>query len=118
MIARCSRSIFSPNMSYGSPDESKGTRLFKLHGSIDQVIRNQTILKGPKDSKIYGIKFDRDIMIYPIGEKYISRYPYLDLFYYFYKISWDLCVVIGFSFTDLPITNIFYDHIKQNPHSK
>jgi len=110
--------IFEPHMSYGPPDKSKGTRLFKLHGSIDQVIRNQIILKGPRDSKIYKIEFDKDMMIYPIGEKYISRYPYLDLIYYFYRIPWDLCIVIGFSFTDLPITNIFYDHVKRNSNSR
>jgi hypothetical protein len=108
--------VFHPAASYGSPIERKHTRLYKLHGSIDQVIKNNQALKGPKDSQIYETKFEEDMMIFPIGEKYMSRYPYLDLFHYFSKVDWgSFVVVIGFSFGDLPITNVFYDRLRQNP---
>lgn len=114
---------FQPNKSYGSldPHLEKGNvrRLFKLHGSIDQKIENYIAYKYSPGFK-HDIQFAKDMMVFPIAEKYITQYPYFDLYYYLRGVPWtvgsqkETCIVIGFSFRDIPINNAFVSHIIRN----
>jgi NAD(P)H-hydrate repair Nnr-like enzyme with NAD(P)H-hydrate dehydratase domain len=54
-----------------------------------------------------------NIMIYPIGEKYTTTTPYLEILSRFRKtlINEQVVIVIGFSFRDNPINNAFVDRV-------
>jgi len=98
-------------------------RLFKLHGSIDQKIEKYIAYKYPPGIK-HEIQFAKDMMIFPIAEKYITQYPYYNLYNYLRDAPWTIgsqketCIVIGFSFRDIPITNAFLGHIIKNERDK
>ena len=114
---------FKPNKSYGgfNPDLAVTNirRLFKLHGSVDQKIENNIAYKCHTEIK-QDIQFAKDMMVFPVAEKYITHYPYFTLYEYLRGIPWtvggqkEVCIVIGFSFRDIPIINAFLDHIIKN----
>jgi len=99
-----------------------GIRLFKLHGSIDWIkigndVSESPILATRGDRTIDGEEIEDELMIYPGKGKDIWRDPLFDLFWFFRK---DLeftkfCLVIGYSFRDHSINNIFFDVVKRNP---
>lgn len=101
-------------------DENK-VCVAKLHGSINYYSRKDgKIVKSrleagenPKD--IFGEELQR-MMIYPIGEKYVTKSPYLQLLNKFYEdlMKDKLIIVIGYSFRDDPINNVFIERIKRN----
>ena len=114
---------FEPKESYGglSPhvEVRDVRRLFKLHGSIDQKIKDYVAYKYPLGYDT-DIQFAEDMMVFPVAEKYITQYPYFGLYRYLQGIPWTVgvqkqtCIVIGFSFRDIPIINAFVSHIAEN----
>lgn len=114
---------FQPSKSYGEldPDLSVGNvrRLFKLHGSIDQKIENNVVYKCHPEIR-HDIQFAKDMMVFPVAEKYITQYPYFTLYHYLQGVAWtvgsqkEACIVVGFSFRDIPIVNAFLKHIIRN----
>jgi len=87
-------------------------KLLKLHGSIDQYIYKERIIKTPLEpSKL------EDAMIYPMREKEVYKDPFFELFTRLKTclLSEKICVVIGYSFGDEHIRNIFFDAVKRNP---
>jgi len=94
-------------------------RFFKLHGSIDQYIQGDEIVK--KDilfpTKTVNGKELLESMIYPMREKEVYKDPFFELFTRL-KTSLTaekICIVIGYSFGDEHIRNIFFDAVKRNP---
>ena len=118
---------FQPKSSYGNIIYDASIRnlrrLFKLHGSIDQKIEQYVAYKYPPGFR-HEIQLAKDMMIFPVAEKYITQFPYYDLYNYFRNAPWtvgtqkETCIVIGFSFRDIPITNAFLGHIIKNERNK
>ena len=97
-------------------------RLFKLHGSIDQYYQNGDIVK--KDilfptKTIDGVELVES-MIYPMREKEVYKDPFFEALARLKTslLSKKICVVIGYSFGDEHIQNIFIDAVKRNPEIK
>lgn len=112
--------------------QSDDLRLYKLHGSLcwwqDQdgkIQKLQVIPKGGK--KASGEVFKSQVMIYPIEEKQLYLDPYVCLFErlnYELKKN-DIWIVIGYSFGDQVISNVFEEESNQftkliivGPHAK
>ena len=97
-------------------------RFFKLHGSIDQYIQGDEIVK--KDilfpTKTVNGKELLESMIYPMREKEVYKDPFFELFTRLKTslIAEKICIVIGYSFGDEHIRNIFFDAVKRNPKVK
>ncbi len=98
-------------------------KIFKLHGSIDQCLEDDRIIKRdniPLDlpaETVSGAML-KELMIYPMREKKIWNDPFFELFIHFKKcleLPEEFCVVIGYSFEDEHIRNIFFDAVKRNP---
>jgi len=87
-------------------------KLLKLHGSIDQYIDKEGIIKTLLEP--YRLK---NAMIYPMREKEIYKDPFFELFTRLKTClcSEKICAVIGYSFRDEHIKSIFFDAIKSNP---
>lgn len=101
--------------------------IFKLHGSIDwykeknsnEIIKSQILLLN-RANLIDGGEIEGEVMIYPTQEKYLFRDPFFEMFHFLkeelkYK---HVCLVIGYSFRDEAIKNIFIDAVNQNPKLK
>jgi hypothetical protein len=100
-------------------DQQRDYQLVKLHGSIDYYSKDggrivkYALNSGTPDRNIYGEKLER-MMILPIGEKYVTKSPYIDLLN---KLRSDLLgeevvIAIGFSFRDIPINNALEERAK------
>ena len=94
-------------------------RLFKLHGSIDQYIEGNKIVKR---NILYSTPTTSgeerlESMIYPMREKEVYKDPFFELFTCLKTslLSENICIVIGYSFGDEHIRNIFFDALKRNP---
>jgi hypothetical protein len=99
----------------------------KLHGSIDYYLRERdervvrhSLQADEFDTDLFGERLKERMMILPIGEKYVTRTPYLQLLN---KLSKDLTheeivVIIGYSFRDDPINNTFIERIYRNKRIK
>jgi len=103
--------------------EDNRIRLHKLHGSIDQWItdKEEIILMPTKqETTIYGDKIRGELLIYPVQEKYIYQDPYFEIFHLFQEKlkRTPLCIIIGYSFRDNAVNNIFYNSIKENHQLK
>jgi SIR2-like domain len=94
-------------------------KLVKLHGSLDwfklttgKIVRSSDY----KRSKIGGSRVEGEQMLYPIQQKDLYRYPWYDIFKQF-KIdlsktrNW---IVIGYSFNDEFIRNMFLEMLNQD----
>lgn len=95
--------------------------LFKLHGSINyynredgNIVRSDAILEG---ADLYGREIKGRMMIYPSGEKYATRWPFYEYLGQLRHalVNESTCIVIGYSFRDIPINNAFLDAIQKNP---
>ncbi len=87
-------------------------KLLKLHGSIDQYIYKEEIIKTPLEpSKL------ENAMIYPMREKEVYKDPFFELFTRLKTSlrSEKICIIIGYSFGDEHIRNVFFDAVKRNP---
>ena len=97
-----------------------GTNLYKMHGSINyyqredgRIVRSDAPL-GNVDA--YGREIKGRMMIYPTGEKYSSRSPFYEYLGQLRQALFaeQVCIVIGYSFRDVPINNAFLDGIQRN----
>jgi hypothetical protein len=93
-----------------------------LHGSIDYYLRerDEIVVKhslpvDENETDIFGDKLKQRMMILPIGEKYVTTTPYLDLLQKLRKdlISEEIVVVIGYSFRDDPVNNAFIERVSK-----
>lgn len=110
------------NLEEQQPSDNR-IRLHKLHGSIDWWIteKDEIILSQIKqDRTLYGDEIKRELLIYPTQEKYIYRDPFFEIFHLFQEKlkRTPLCFVIGYSFRDIGVNNIFNNAIKENPSLK
>lgn len=93
-------------------------KLIKLHGSLDWFLRSdRKIVKLESYKRKYGGKnIENEMMIFPIQQKDLYLFPWYDLFRAF-KLSlikntyW---LVIGYSFNDEYIKNIFIQEFQFN----
>ncbi|MDI6810815.1 MAG: SIR2 family protein [archaeon] len=94
-------------------------RMFKLHGSIDQYYQNEEIVKKNilfPTKTVAGVEL-KDSMLYPMREKEVYKDPFFELLTRLKTslLSEKICLVIGYSFRDEHIRNIFFDAVKRNP---
>jgi hypothetical protein len=102
-------------------DDAAALRIYKLYGSIMYARQNSTITRIepytwslPSHRRDFG-----DLLIYPGATKVIWNEPQLQLFYRLHERLRDpstrFCIVIGYSFSDQVITDIFKDSLALNP---
>ena len=97
-----------------------GVRLFKLHGSINYFVKGDgkivRLSIKPRSVDFYGEKVKEPMMIYPIGEKHATKYPFYEYLGHLRQIlmSEPVCIVVGYSFRDVPINNAFIDGVSKN----
>ena len=95
-------------------------KIFKLHGAIDQYVteKGRIVKVGVLDARrtVDGEKL-KEAIIYPMREKEVYKDPFFELFTCLKTslLSEKICVVIGYSFRDEHIRNIFFDAVKRNP---
>lgn len=97
-------------------------RLIKLHGSTRWLVRKT----GQVDEKEYDLDesykiasdsvYTGEIVMYPLSQKLLYVYPYIPLFFLLNYVLRDskVCVVIGYSFRDPVIRNIFSNYISKS----
>jgi hypothetical protein len=103
---------------FGCKWDVENIQLAKLHGSINYYSMNGKVVRystpvNEYEHDVFGDKIKQRMMILPIGEKYVTTTPFLEMLY---KLRTDLnneeiVVVIGFSFQDDPINNAFRERI-------
>lgn len=104
-------------------DPSYKIHIYKLHGSITWYKYNDQIVQlpsfGRELSTPQGEKF-KVKMIYPLTGKEVFETPYSELQYYLQKTleSCSICIVIGYSFRDDSINNIFANAFNENEDLK
>jgi len=103
---------------------TKSWEIYKLHGSSGWIVTDECS-KGEFINSYLPIEHGEqtmtgemidDVMIYPTTEKYFSKSPYFELLN---NLRNDLkrakigdrgpCIIIGYSFRDIPINNAFID---------
>lgn len=109
---------WDPSSDYTGIIPGKKNYLFKLHGSIDYHSKGNEIVKGDNLSPtktIDGTEL-KDLMIYPMREKEVYKDPFFTSLTSLKTnlLSEEICVVIGYSFGDEHIRNIFFDAVKRN----
>jgi len=95
--------------------------LLKLHGSIWQFQRPDSIIKtnvDPITQSPIPINIGKEMMIYPTKEKDILNYLYFPFFMAFKRIRWNRLIVIGYSFRDDPINKAIIENMQIMPKSK
>lgn len=106
-------------LSNGNSEDIPTLRLFKLHGSIDQYIEGNKIVKRDNlySTPTTSNEERLESMIYPMQEKEVYKDPFFELFTRLKAslLSEMICIVIGYSFGDEHIRNIFFDAVKSNP---
>lgn len=110
-------------------ERSVGWDITKLHGSSNymitnknEIIKTESILNPGDRTSLVG-EVIKESMIYPTNEKYFSKSPYIDQLNGLRNILKDIsgkklenngpCIVIGYSFRDVPINNAFIDAYKK-----
>ncbi|MGD0588335.1 MAG: SIR2 family protein [Thermoplasmata archaeon] len=103
--------------------QPQGFRLFKLHGSITWLDDPRYGLtehqEPPQEMRTYtGRKFRGQVMLYPIEEKTLYTEPYLTMYQLLNRElaqdpNW---VVVGYSFGDRVIRDIFLRNSTDNSH--
>jgi SIR2-like domain len=113
--------------SFSSAWDHNKIELAKLHGSIDYYLRenDEKVLKysfptDETDVDIFGERLKQRMMILPIGEKYVTRTPYLQLLQKFREdlVKEEIIIIIGYSFRDDPINNAIMERIYQKKRVK
>ncbi|KAF5427094.1 SIR2-like domain-containing protein, partial [Candidatus Methanophagaceae archaeon] len=107
---------------YANNKDIRTIKLFKLHGSIDQYIEGDKIVKRDilYSTPTTSGEERLESMIYPMREKEVYKDPFFELFTRLKTslLSEKICIVIGYSFGDEHIRNIFFDAVKRNPEIK
>lgn len=122
MMPMGGRRVLRSNPKINQRFYSGSPSLYKLHGSInwgkEKGKEDVYELDVPMESgqQTFFGEHEENLMIYPIQEKYIYRDPFFYMFAHLKKILEDskFCLVIGYSFRDYAITNIFIDSVKTN----
>jgi hypothetical protein len=95
--------------------------LVKLHGSIDYYLQDSSDVIKDRAITSYGRSKPRhELLIYPAGGKSITTTPYYDLYWKFRDLlrHGNRALVLGFSFRDYAIRNIFSDWLSLNANAK
>jgi hypothetical protein len=102
-------------------------RLVKLHGSVSWLIKKTTGEVIEKEFNLNeanglgkGSLYVNEIMMYPLLEKNLYQSPYIQMFYYLDQ-EWNskrVCIVIGYSFRDSIIKNVFSSQLRKNKDKK
>ncbi|MCK4735958.1 MAG: SIR2 family protein, partial [Methanophagales archaeon] len=113
---------WEPSSDYTGIIPGKKFTLFKLHGSINYYYEGNKIVKRDilfPTKTIDGIEL-KDSMIYPTREKEVYKDPFFESLTRLKTslLSEKICIVIGYSFGDEHIRNIFFDAVKRNPKIK
>jgi NAD-dependent SIR2 family protein deacetylase len=95
---------------------SKLFYLFKMHGSLDWIKKDNQIIQSDKVSS----KTEDRVMIFPQDSKYEHSYeqPYFEMMARFQqslRTENTLLISIGFSFVDKHISSVILESLKQNP---
>jgi hypothetical protein len=102
----------------------QGFKVFRLHGYLtwfidkhSQDIRCSGEVLPPDKASLLGDQPDKEVMIFPIGGKYIYREPYCDMFFYLKELltGEKLVTVVGYSFRDDDVVGLFVDALTLNP---
>ena len=100
-------------------------RLHKLHGTITySVLENNSIASvsyiPQRGGLIIGGEKATPDLIYPGMHHYLAKDPQLEMLYTFKSIlkNSDICIAIGYSFSDPQIYQIFTDACNHNPDLK
>ena len=116
---RRNKSIMDP---YSILANTRGEiKLFKLHGSISWLIDEKTgdvIEVSEKGHSLMGTSYAGEMMLYPISEKELYLEPYISMLV---KLNRELerkaiWIVIGYSFNDPVIQEIFRKNWSTNKH--
>jgi hypothetical protein len=95
--------------------DRKSRGIIKLHGSIWQFLRGDTMIKTKLDphSKAlpFSIQVEKEMMIYPTKEKDLLNYQFFPFFSIFKNIRWSKLLVIGYSFRDEPINTAIIENL-------
>jgi hypothetical protein len=103
-------------------EDGIGLQLFKLHGSVDWLVEKGTndvievdVAKGRSH---LGRKYEGEMMIYPVAEKELYADPYISMLL---RLNRELerksiWVVIGYSFNDPIIRELFLRRSKSDKH--
>lgn len=97
-------------------------KILKLHGSInwyvDQYKNMRWMTEAAESGKrtLMGDEVARELLIYPVHEKYTFREPFYAMFHYLkeYLLHANRCYVVGYSFRDEDILGIFHDAMQLN----
>lgn len=98
-----------------------GMQLFKLHGSVSWLIEEKTgdIFEVTERGKSYiGRRYEGEMMLYPIAEKALYLDPYISMLL---RLNRELerksvWAVIGYSFNDSVIREIFLRNFNKKKH--
>jgi len=98
---------------------SQGFWVYKLHGSLDwRETEDEKIERVPTEEKVSSRtrRYKSNILIYPAQKNYETEEPFRRLQKYFVEVlnRHKLCLVIGFSFRDPAINNVFLDFLGFN----
>lgn len=103
-------------------------RLVKLHGSTSWLRRKDTgeIIEKEydKDQASNGIgighTYNEEVVIYPLSQKQLYIDPYVQMFYCLNKEleGRKVCIVIGYSFRDPVVQNIFASNFDKDENKK
>ncbi|MCK4733568.1 MAG: SIR2 family protein [Methanophagales archaeon] len=95
-------------------------KILKLHGAIDQYVteKGRIVKVGVLGATrtVDGEEL-KEAIIYPMREKEVYKDPFFELFTRLKTslLSEEICIIIGYSFGDEHIRNIFFDAVKRNP---
>jgi len=102
-------------------DDAEALRIYKLYGSIMYARQGHFITRiDPYTWSLPNRRRDfGDLLIYPGATKVIWNEPQLQLFYRLHQRlrepSTQFCIVIGYSFRDRVIADVFKDSLALNP---
>lgn len=97
-------------------------QIYKLHGSVNWYVDEQgrmawlSVAAQTGQSPLTGQKIEKQLLIYPVSEKYTFREPFYDMFHHLKKclLRCKGCYVVGYSFRDDDILGLFHDAMELN----
>lgn len=97
-------------------------QIYKLHGSVNWYVDEQGYMSWSSEAAkvgettLAGQKIEKQLLIYPVSEKYTFREPFYDMFHHLKKclLRCKGCYVVGYSFRDDDILGLFHDAMELN----
>jgi hypothetical protein len=105
-------------------DDSGNVRIYKIYGSVRYARYKSSIVRIEPSMWRYanGQRVIGDLLIYPGATKVVWNEPQLQLFYRLHRRlsnrKTSCCIVIGYSFGDRAIADVFLDALRLNPSLK